>query len=142
MAIQPTGNRGNANETGGRKISWRGIADGSANVMNGASMVYAMTRMLIGPPAIAPQAPADVFSAPANNTELPNSLPKPGKKKKLSGGAIGGGGADAVSGDPPPGKDDDQRFTVDKAQFDKWRAGMRDMDDQRQRPTRHRGLGL
>lgn len=125
-----------------KPISWQGVANRSADMMNGASVVYAMTRMLIGPTSMPPRAPIDVVSAPTNNMELPTSLPKPGKKKKLSGGSVGGAATDGVSGEPPAPNGDDETFKIDKAQFEKWREGMLAMDAQRQQPHQHRRLGL
>ena len=91
--------------------AWRSFVKNSSRVMNGASAIYSMARVFIGPGAMPPTTPDVSFRAPHNPMDLPEKLPRPYRQGKPKGQKY----ADEVdpnvskeplgiSGDPPPGR--------------------------------------
>ena len=124
-----------AAEAATKPNAWRSFVKNSSRVMNGASAVYSMARVFIGPGAMPPTTPDVSFRAPHNPMELPEKLPRPYRQGKPKGQKY----ADEVdpsvskeplgiSGDPPPKKDGVEGFdlVVDEAKRDQWLADFRD----------------
>ena len=65
--------------------AWRSFVKGSTRVMNGASVVYTMARVFIGPTAMPPRMPGTSLQAPHFPTELPEKLPRPYRQGKPKG---------------------------------------------------------
>ncbi|MEO0392850.1 MAG: hypothetical protein AAF213_06350, partial [Pseudomonadota bacterium] len=131
--------------------AWRSFVKNSSRVMNGASAVYSMARVFIGPTAMPPQSSGQSFHAPINPMELPEKLPRPYRQGKPKGQKYADevdptqsqSTAQPLSGDPPPPKADDEiQFVVDKEKFAAWREGQRAMDRNVKGPTPNNGLSL